>query len=497
MTTIDRALTDRNLLGAALGDAAPWSAWIAVLRAAHALPLSDEERELFVQVAGDRHPPTERVRELWAVIGRRGGKSRIAAALAVYQACFVEHHLAAGEVGMVLVLAAARDQTKRVFDYARAFLENSPVLRQEIESITRSEIRLRSGVVIAIHSNSFRTVRGSTLLAVVLDEVAFWRDESSATPDLEVYRAVLPSLATTNGMLIGISSPYRKVGLLHQQHRDNFGKDGDVLVVQGPSKVFNPLLSSRIIAQAHSDDPEAAASEWEAQFRSDLAAFLDEELIEGAVDDGRPLELPPRPGVRYWAFADPSGGRHDFYALCIGHAATGGRFVADVVRGAKPPFDPAQVTRDYASLCREYRVRTLYGDNYSAEWAAGAFRDAGMRYLVSDRSKSDLYIEALTLFTRGAIALPNHAQLLRELRLLERRTHRSGRDSVDHGPRGNDDHANAALGCAVFAARRLGYDTSLDWVSHTDGVRDDGADDFARMRLHQHIMQFGARAFRR
>jgi hypothetical protein len=36
--------------------------------------------------------------------------------------------------------------------------------------------------------------------------------------------------------------------------------------------------------------------------------------------------------------------------------------------------------------------------------------------------------------------------LLRELRLLERRTHRSGKDSVDHGRTGHDDFANAVCG---------------------------------------------------
>ena len=32
--TIDHALRDKHLLGAALGDAAPWGTWLTVLRAA-------------------------------------------------------------------------------------------------------------------------------------------------------------------------------------------------------------------------------------------------------------------------------------------------------------------------------------------------------------------------------------------------------------------------------------------------------------------------------
>ena len=55
---------------------------------------------------------------------------------------------------------------------------------------------------------------------------------TSATPDVEVYSAVLPGLLTTNAMLIGISSPYRKVGLLHQKHKAHFGVDGDDVLVQ-------------------------------------------------------------------------------------------------------------------------------------------------------------------------------------------------------------------------------------------------------------------------
>ena len=34
---IDRALLDKNLLGAALGDTASWSRWLSVLRAAFGL----------------------------------------------------------------------------------------------------------------------------------------------------------------------------------------------------------------------------------------------------------------------------------------------------------------------------------------------------------------------------------------------------------------------------------------------------------------------------
>jgi hypothetical protein len=259
---IARALRDPRLLGAVLGDVSTWAVWVSVLKSAFALPLTDEERALFTLVAGDRTPPTQRVRELWCLVGRRGGKSRVAALIAVYVALFVKHKLAPGETGVVLVLAATTEQAGVVFDYCKAALAQSPALRHEIAGVTRTEIRLKNGIVVAVHPNSFRTSRGRTLVAAVFDEVAYWRDESTATPDSETYTAILPSLATTGGTLIAISSPYRKTGLLYAKHRDHFGQDSErILVVQGPTATFNPALdAAEIASQRELIRPRRAAS---------------------------------------------------------------------------------------------------------------------------------------------------------------------------------------------------------------------------------------------
>src|ERR1700722_7820146 len=54
-----------------------WNRWRAILKAAYALPMTDEEVQLFREVA-EREPPGKRVRELWVIGGRRGGKDSIA-----------------------------------------------------------------------------------------------------------------------------------------------------------------------------------------------------------------------------------------------------------------------------------------------------------------------------------------------------------------------------------------------------------------------------------
>lgn len=455
--TIEEALVDRNLLGQGFGDPSTWKTWLAVLRAAFGLRLNRKEARAFASIAGGRQPPTEKVRELWAVLGRRSGKSRVAAALAVYFAVLVDHSgkLAPGEVGYVLVLAASKDQAKTIKAYAEGFLRSSPVLASAIEDVTADEIRLTGGIVIAIHPANYRTVRGRTLLACIFDEVSFWRSEESAQPDLEVYRAVLPALATTGGMLVAISSPYRRVGLLHQKHRDYFGRDDDaVLVIQGESRTFNPTLDKEVVRLATSDDPESALAEWGGQFRSDLAQFLDDQTIDAAIDEQRPLELPPRSGVRYRAFVDASAGRHDAFCIGISHREED-RYVVDVIRGRHPPFDPATVAAGYAALAKEYFCNEVTGDNYSGDWVVAAFKAAGCGYNRSELPKSGLYLEGLPIFTRGAVSIPNIPRLIRELRLLERRTSRIGRDIIDHGSGGSDDYANVLFGSLnVLVAKR-------------------------------------------
>jgi hypothetical protein len=153
-------------------------------------------------------------------------------------------------------------------------------------------------------------------------------------------------------------------------------------------------IAQALIAKATSDDPEAAIAEWGGQFRVDISAFLSDSDIDACVDHGRPIELPPRNGIIYQAFVDPSGGRHDAFTVAIGHKDGDGTII-DVLRGQMPPFDPMQVVGEYAVLLKEYGIREVVGDNYAAAWVEQEFKAAGIRYLRSELPKGRLYVEGL------------------------------------------------------------------------------------------------------
>ena len=59
--------------------------------------------------------------------------------------------------------------------------------------IGSDSMELRSRVIIRVKTNSFRSVRGRSFLAVIFDEAAFWRDELSQNTDAEVTALSVPA----------------------------------------------------------------------------------------------------------------------------------------------------------------------------------------------------------------------------------------------------------------------------------------------------------------
>jgi hypothetical protein len=459
--TILDALADGNLLGAAFPESQSWQAWRVFLASIYALPMTEAERAIYAQHTGRQTFPTVPAREVWCIAGRRAGKSRIAALLAVFVAAFRTYVdvLAPGEKATVAVIAADRQQARVVFRYIVGLLDVVPMLRALVLRQTAHAVELRGDVVIEVHTCSYRTTRGYSFAAVIADECAFWRDETAASPDVEVLNALRPGLATIPGsLLIAISSPYARRGVLWDAYRRHYRQDGDVLVWRAPTRTMNPSVPQRIIDEALAADEASARAEYLAEFRSDIEAYISREVLDGCTVPGR-LELPPFQDVKYVAFVDPSGGAQDAMTLAIAHTEqrTGAELVVlDVVAEKRPPFSPDAVVNAFVSVLRRYQVSRTIGDRYAGEWPREAFARHGVTYEPSARPKSDLYTEFLPLLTSSRVELLDVPRLQSQLLALERRTSRGGRDSIDHPPGGYDDLANAVAGAVVLAGAAAG-----------------------------------------
>jgi phage terminase large subunit-like protein len=214
---IIQALNDPKVFGAFFR-AGTWDVWRVFLAALFGLPMTDDQLATYRRFTGRSTPPTAALHEAWLVIGRRGGKSFVLAVIAVFLACFRDWRpfLGPGEVGTVMIIAADRRQARVIMRYCLGLLQAVPMLAKLIEAQSRETIELRNRIVIEIHTASFRTTRGYTIVTALCDELAYWQsDETSAEPDVEVINALRPGMSTIpDAVLLCASSPYARRGAL-------------------------------------------------------------------------------------------------------------------------------------------------------------------------------------------------------------------------------------------------------------------------------------------
>jgi hypothetical protein len=86
-------------------------------------------------------------------------------------------------------------------------------------------------------------------------------------------------------ILLNASSPYRRAGLLWTTFQRHYGRDdARVLVWKADTATMNPRVDPAIIAEAYEDDPESAASEYGAEFRTDIADFVSRQIVEACIE---------------------------------------------------------------------------------------------------------------------------------------------------------------------------------------------------------------------
>jgi hypothetical protein len=457
---IIEAACDPNLFGPFFKDEQTWSGWRTFLKVLFGIPLKGGERQLFRECTGRETPSKGGHSEAWLVIGRRGGKSFVLALIAVFLASFRDWRpfLGPGEVATIMVIAQDRRQARHIMRYVKGLLGGVPLLARAVRAETRETITLTNQVVIEIHSASFRSTRGYTIVAALLDELAFWPTDNAADPDYEVINAISPGMATIPGaMLLCASSPYARKGALWDAHRKHFGKDGDpVLVWQAGTRRMNPTVPQRWIDERMERDAASAAAEYGAQFRSDVESFINREAVEACVSIGV-RERPPVSGTWYKAFVDPSGGSgSDSMTLAVGHRE-GSVAVIDAIREVKPRFSPEAVVDEFCPLLKAYGVRSVQGDKFGGEWPREQFKKHGITYEPAARPKSELYRDLLPAINSRRIDLLDHPRLVQQIIGLERRTAWGGRDSIDHGDGQHDDVANACAGLAAMLHLSGGY----------------------------------------
>ena len=347
---IIECVTDSQLLGLTISPAQE-----TLLRAIYGLRLSREQRELWRLCTGRERYDGVPFGEVTILAGARAGKdSRIAALIVCFEALLGGHdrQLARGERGVVPLVAQDARASKIAFGYIKDYLSHSPILRTQVAKVLSSEVTLTNGLVISCFPSTLRSLRGWSIPAAVLDELAYFRFEGSADSDAEIQASIRRGmLGFAHTRLIKISTPYMKGGVLYSDFQRAFGHpDPDLLCWRAPSVLMNPSIQSARLERERRLDPSRFAREYEAEFVDDLAAFLPAAWVDDAVVTGR-HELPPRSRITYVGAVDPAGGGADDFTFAVVHGEHSGserRVVQDLDARVGPARDTARPRRNRA-----------------------------------------------------------------------------------------------------------------------------------------------------
>jgi hypothetical protein len=452
------AVQDPNILGDLLSPAQE-----AGLRTLYGLEIPKDQEQLVRRCTG--HPPRapREHREAAFICGRRSGKSdKIAANVAIYEAFFRQHKLSAGERGIVLLLAQNMRQAGVVRSYVEAKIARSPILSRHVEAIRVHEIDLNNGITIAIYPANFRSIRGLSVVCCIADEIGFWWTESDcANPDVEVLRAVRPSMATfPNAKLVLASSPYAMAGVLWDMWARR-KKDKEVLVWHAPTGLMNPTVPKRFLENERKRDPDTYRREYEAEFTEAVSAFIPADAIAACVVEGR-KSVPPQPNVYTYRAAIDAAFKGDRFTFAMVHRdEEGERLIVDHLAGwegsREAPLRLGSVVPEIRRVLEQYRTHYVFGDQFGSEPIRQTFSAEGISFQevpFTLQSKADMYGTLRSLIMDGRVELLDHRESLKELRSLEVQLLPGGHPRVGHPNRGgaHDDFADA-IALAVSRAK--------------------------------------------
>lgn len=395
------------------------------------------------------------LRRIYWISPRRTFKTGTAIIICLLLALFRDwaKELRPAETGVILLIAPDRSQSSYAFKLLNGIINVVSAFSSKVVRITKDSVEFENRILIRVATASSVSTRGFKLVGCVIDEAAHLPKDESAEPDVELLRALLPALADTPGsLLLVITTPRERRGIVFDGYRDFYGVEDESVVFWKGDLDMNPALDRRIVEESFRNDPVAAKTEWCAEFRADLASYVDRVTVEAVTADVSEY-LPRSFSSVPIFFCDMAGGSGSDSATLSGSVCDKDGIIKQVIQKEfRPPFNPEEVIRDFSSEIKRWAGRQVTGDRYAGDFPKVAFERYGISYRQSEKTKSELFQEFLKLINSGKVELLRNPRLLHQLCALERRIAPSGREFIESAPRTNDDLANSCAGSCVLAA---------------------------------------------
>jgi phage FluMu gp28-like protein len=205
-----------------------------------------------------------------ACMGRQTGKTTTIAIKAI-------HFAFCNADVTVLITAPSRRQSIIMFSKIASFIFRT-VLRKSVVRSTQTTIQLSNGSEIIALPCSENLLRGFTAHMVIVDEASY-------IPEQVVTNILYPMLATTNGSLILLSTPWGKDHFFYRAFVD---PDFSVHRVKSCEC---PLISEKFLEkQREFMTTETYRMEYEAEFIEAATSYFPQDLIRSCIDPELELE---------------------------------------------------------------------------------------------------------------------------------------------------------------------------------------------------------------
>lgn len=426
-----------------------------------------------------------KVNKINLICGRRSGKTLISAVVAIY--CAISNNwkpfLKKTPFATVLIMSHSREFSDEVLEVIRTLIEASHILSALVnkdKKNTSSTMNLKvpwiingnqiqySRVQIKVAAASSKTTRGVAACAILCDEIAFWNlDENMKETDAKIMKAVRPAMKQFRefGMLIKLSSPGIKQGILHSEYKKD--REGTLppsyAVFKAPSWMMAPddVMPNAEFKEEFDLDPDSFDQEYRGNFADSLSFFITPEYIDMAVLKKVTFVAPEGDATKYTAAIDAAfkGDRFTFSIT----AYVNGRLKQYMSKGwegtKQKPVSAYEVAEFVRNVCKQFNIDEVAADQYSFQPLKEIFNTYGVtlkEYTFTPAFKKKIYWNLKKLIhSQQADLLDNEIQT-RELKELIVEQGQSGIIKIGHPAGGTDDFSDSLAISAFLATQELG-----------------------------------------
>ena len=417
--------------------------------------------------------------ELTCVIGMRGGKTKLAAVISLYEAFKLiqigdpaKHYgFAPGQAIFITNTATSeRQAADTIFAADKELVHHAPYFQGLTETGECKEryneiifpdpnVTIRSG-----HANSSSLV-GLTAKLVLFDELARFKDTKGNASGWNVYHSMSRSVKSfgEGGFIVSISSPVTVDDVImtlyemskHSEH---------MLGYQLPTWEMNPNITREILESEFEKNPDMAQRDYGAEPSLVIENYYkDPQSIDKCIDPLRPDPVLPNgeladwfrqtsPEQKYFLAGDPAV-KNDAFGLALVHFQEH-KCIVDLVHRFKPErrreIDAFMVAQFIITLAERFPgIISFTTDVWNYPETLQRIEKAGVRVVQNhtekkehDRLKELIYGDMISFYLSSILV-----KELKELELIRG-------TKVDHRKTGSKDVADA-LANAVSAAGTL------------------------------------------